>query len=174
MIILFNYNSYVTIMEYWDKVQQAKKSVVTEKVAKVTVDIQDPKLGEPFKVVVNTSISHQDLNINGVYVKIRGIERVIITNVKIPAASDVGVNGDVEIVGVDLQRSAETNELEQSIYGPANLTANEDYVWEAEVQLPQGALPSYRGFNAAHEWEILAGLDARGFDPDSGWKKFIV
>ncbi|MDW7693007.1 hypothetical protein R9C00_10245 [Flammeovirgaceae bacterium SG7u.111] len=158
-------------MGFWDKVK-AVKNMVTGGAATVYVEVQEAKLGEPFKVVVKANVKDQDLSINGVYLKVRGMEKVTVPNVRVPA--DVDFDGDFEIVGTDLHRSAVTNEFEQNINGPQELEANQEYVWEAEITLPQGALPSYRGFNAAHEWEIFAGLDARGNDPDSDWVDFVA
>ncbi|MCE9575256.1 MAG: hypothetical protein K8W52_19050 [Deltaproteobacteria bacterium] len=42
------------------------------------------------------------------------------------------------------------------------------------VTLPPGSQPSYHGKHARHVWTIQARLEAKGNDPDSGWKEIRI
>ena len=66
------------------------------------------------------------------------------------------------------------NSGEQIVHGADDLKANTSYDWEAQLELPSESNGTYHGHNARHEWEIFAGLDMSGNDPDSGWVAFNV
>lgn len=42
------------------------------------------------------------------------------------------------------------------------------------ITLPKEVQPSYHGKHARHVWTIQARLEARGNDPDSGWKEIRI
>ncbi|HSD89337.1 MAG TPA: hypothetical protein VLB44_17530, partial [Kofleriaceae bacterium] len=60
------------------------------------------------------------------------------------------------------------------ISGAQDLKEGETYSWEGQVELPPNANPTLRGSIIDHTWEIQAGLDMPGNDPDSGWQSFDV
>jgi len=60
------------------------------------------------------------------------------------------------------------------IAGAVDLKEGETYNWEGQVELPPNANPTLRGSIIDHTWEIQAGLDMPGNDPDSGWQSFDV
>jgi sporulation-control protein spo0M len=58
--------------------------------------------------------------------------------------------------------------------GPAMvLQPNETKVFEATIQIPMGAPPTYNG-TVKHEWKIRGRLEAFGNDPDSGFQSLEV
>ncbi|HCX23040.1 MAG: hypothetical protein CMB80_10925 [Flammeovirgaceae bacterium] len=46
--------------------------------------------------------------------------------------------------------------------------------WLAEFIIPADAWPSFVGKDCHMTWQVFAGLDMPGNDPDSGWNKFSV
>ena len=55
-----------------------------------------------------------------------------------------------------------------------NLAKGETKKWLTEFELPGNALTTYHGKDVQFKWEVRAGLDMPGNDPDSGWVEFIV
>jgi hypothetical protein len=49
------------------------------------------------------------------------------------------------------------------------MAEGQNYQWQAQIQLPQNIGPSFQGHMISHEWQLQAGLDTPGNDPDSGW-----
>lgn len=136
--------------------------------AKVTVVADTPKLKEPFKVNVKAIVSDSDLKIEKVYLNLRGIEKTRVRDVQFPAtatqsAQKRDITGEEEVIKTEF------------VVAPAQtLTGKQEYNWSADIQLPPNALPTYIGKNAWYDYEIKAGLDAPGNDPDSGWVKIDV
>ena len=61
-----------------------------------------------------------------------------------------------------------------SIAGAQELKEGETYNWEGQLELPVNTNPTLRGGIIDHTWEIQAGLDMTGNDPDSGWQSIDV
>ena len=57
-----------------------------------------------------------------------------------------------------------------SVAGATELKEGQTYDWNAQIELPTNVGPSLNGEMIDHEWEIQAGLDMAGNDPDSGFK----
>ena len=76
----------------------------------------------------------------------------------------------METVREDIENTTTVHDQMIEVSGEQTLKAGEEYDWETTVTLPENALPSFIGITARHEWKILAGLDASGNDPDSGWE----
>ena len=62
-----------------------------------------------------------------------------------------------------------TYEHRISIAGAQQLQEGQSYEWQGQLQIPSHINPSFDGHMIAHVWEIQAGLDMKGNDPDSGW-----
>jgi hypothetical protein len=67
-----------------------------------------------------------------------------------------------------------TYETRIAIAGPQQLQEGQTYQWEGVLQLPAAANPSFDGQMINHVWELQAGLDMKGNDPDSGWQSIQV
>ncbi len=145
-------------MDFMKKLKSAVNSI-TGGGAKVFVTADKPSREAPFKVNVKAVVADQELKISRVYVKLNGYETVTVHNVK---SSD-------DTFARDISESNNTFEQEFNIAAEQTLNANQTYEWEAQVEFPKNAPPTYRGHSAIHELRILAGLDAKGNDPDSGW-----
>lgn len=144
------------------------KNKITGGGAKVCLVADTPKLNEAFKIEIKAVIADADLKIEKVYLYLKGVERTQVRNVDFPAS------GSSSATRKDVHGEEETARTEFVVANAQTLTANQEYTWNYEVRLPSGALPSYLGRNAWHEWFLLAGLDAPGNDPDSGWVKIDV
>jgi hypothetical protein len=131
--------------------------------AKVFAEAVNPALCEPFEIKVTANVSDADLKIDKVYLYIKAVERVVVRDF------DIEMDGRRKVE--DVFGESETYRNEIIVSGPQTLQANQSYEWTVQVELPNNVLPTYLGNNAWHEWEIYAGLDAAGNDPDSGWVK---
>ena len=132
--------------------------------AKVFITVEQPSRSEPFTAKVNVKVADSDLQINRAYVRLSGWETAVVHNVR---------QGQ-ETYAHDVTETATTFEQEIQIANAQTLQANQEYNWEAQIELPPTAPPTYRGRNATHEIRILAGLDTKGNDPDSGWSALSV
>jgi hypothetical protein len=61
-----------------------------------------------------------------------------------------------------------------TIAGAQDIKEGETYSWEGVLELPTNSNPTLRGSIIEHTWEIQAGLDMPGNDPDSGWQTIDV
>lgn len=136
--------------------------------AKVSVVSDTPKLNEPFNVEIKAVVADAELKVEKVYLYLKAVERTQVRNVDFPAS------GSTASQRKDVHGEEETAHTEFVVANVMTLNANQEYTWKYEVRLPSGALPTYNGRNAWHEWFLLAGLDAPGNDPDSGWVKIDV
>jgi hypothetical protein len=76
--------------------------------------------------------------------------------------------------GDKVSGSKQSYETRVSIAGAQEIKEGETYTWDGVIELPSSSNPSLRGGIIDHVWEIQAGLDMPGNDPDSGWQSFDV
>ena len=153
-------------MGIFDKIK-AVKNMVTGGGAKVWIEVSEPALEEPFSVTVKTLIDDADLAVNRVYLKIKSVEEVVVRDVEVAVESGDEIRSERR----DISQSTNLFQTEINVAGADTLQAEQEYSWQVEVSLPESALPTFEGHNANHTWYILGALDARGNDPDSGWKE---
>jgi hypothetical protein len=67
-----------------------------------------------------------------------------------------------------------TYETRIAIAGAQQLDEGQSYTWQGQLPMPQTSNPTFRGQMINHTWEIQAGLDMTGNDPDSGWQTIEV
>lgn len=158
-------------MGIFDKLK-AVKNFVTGGGATVTVEINEPSLTQPFQVVVRTHVADADIKVTKVYLQIKAIEEVVLNDVPVPIEEEI--DGETRVVRVereDYRREVTTYEQEIVVADQQELPAGSEHEWQAEITLGD-ALPTFNGHNARHYWQIFAGLDMFGNDPDSGWVTF--
>ncbi len=128
--------------------------------AKVTISMEGNKLTEPVKVNITAVVKEDPMDIQKVYVWVKSVERVRLPKKEVSNDQAFDVNIDKDIF-----------QKVEFIAAPAQkLEGGQTYNWTAEVKLTGGNLrPTYHGTYVHHEWVFLAGLDAKGNDPDSGW-----
>ncbi|MCX4025831.1 hypothetical protein H0A36_21760 [Endozoicomonas sp. SM1973] len=140
-------------------------NMVTGGAAEVSAEYEEPKISEPFNVIIRATTKSEQVKIDKVYLKIRGIEEVEV-NVTYTETDHIGETRSV----TDCEhRSHITYEDEYIVSEKQILAADTEHEWVQAVSFPEGCRPCYCGHNAIHRYEIFAGLDCFGNDPDSGW-----
>jgi hypothetical protein len=152
-------------MGLFDKLKSMSNMVLGNS-AKVELLI-DPTVqrGKAFKVVVTAHTKDSDIEIQRVYLRLLSTETVIITKT-------VQDGNHTRIK--DEEKKHVLNDVYFDIIGAQSLKANQNYSWEKEITLPEHVLPTYNAYPKTHVWQVIAGLDMKGNDPDSGWKDLFV
>jgi hypothetical protein len=145
-------------MGFLDKIKSAK-NFVTGGGADIELEVGHGEVGGSLPVTMRVRVGGAALDVQRVYVVIRGLETVRMT------VRDHDDPGDRDRI----HETAETFRQEVDIYSATQLEANSEHSWPFELTLPEDAQPSYYGQHATHEWQLQAALDVRGNDPDSGW-----
>jgi len=156
-------------MGFFDKLKSVAK-YMSGGGAKVTMEVLDPAMDRPFKVRIHAAVADAEFKIDHVYLYLRAEEKITFPKDRIPKKEGEATSPTTS----DLTEDVQTFKHEIRVTGPETLAANGQYDWETEVSLPAGLNPSYYGRNATHKYFALAGLDAPGNDPDSGWIEFRV
>ncbi len=153
-------------MGFFDKLKSAA-NFITGGGAVVNVATQDQICDgrEPVKIFVQVQTKDNDIKIRNCYVKVRAIETVWARDI------DAFIERDGEFVQIEeeITNTETTFETELIAEGACTLEANENFEFEVELQIPADIAGTYRGRNAEHVWQVYAGLDVPGNDPDSNW-----
>lgn len=156
-------------MGFWDKVKSVG-NMITGGAAEVMVTVDnDAEIGEPFNITIKAGVKDQDVKIDKVYLKIKSFEEVKAEGVEIEVE-----DGETEIEKEMVHKIVETYATEIAVDGPQTLEGGQTYEWTVEVVIPDNNYGTYKGPHARHEWQLFAGLDAFGNDPDSGWLTFEI
>jgi len=149
-------------MGLFDKIKSAVNSVTGgAATVKVTPAQNEFTASEPIKFTVTALIKDADVNAKNVYVEIRSMERINFED-----------NHDGHKHYINKEHQTYHQKLE--IAGEQQLKGKTEYTWEASLTLPQTVQNTYNGMYGNHVWEIYAGLDTKGNDPDSGWVAITV
>jgi hypothetical protein len=127
-----------------------------------TVQVQAPQaLQRGQAAVVNISATAKSAgSVAGVYLLIRAIERC-----QVKDTDWEGGQSHSETV-----RGTHTSwEHRIPVAGAFEMAEGQQMQWQAQIQIPQNVGPSLEGHMISHSWEVQAGLDMTGNDPDSGW-----
>lgn len=151
-------------MGIFDKVKSFAKKL-TGGSAKVFVESDPIKFGEPFQVRIKAIVQDEGIQIDRVYLNVVGLEEVRVHDTDVHHSHD----GQTRSRSETIHRTHQTYVDEINVTGQMNLAATMTYDWTAEVTIPESALPIYLGRYARHTYRIRAGLDMSGNDPDSGW-----
>ena len=76
--------------------------------------------------------------------------------------------------GEKISESKTSFETRIQIAGAQDIKEGETYNWDGQLELPVNTNPTLRGAIIDHTWEVQAGLDMPGNDPDSGWQSIDV
>ena len=150
---------------------EAAKNVITGGSAEVSIDVNEVSLGEPVKVTVRAKVGDLPIDIDQVYVLIRGVEEVTVPNM-----NEEFEGGCDEVLKKydDVSAAHQTFEIKTIVANAQKLAANQSYEWQAETMLPDDAQPSPPDQYRKHTYQAFAGLDCFGNDPDSGWVELEV
>lgn len=132
------------------------KNKVTGGAAQVTVQMQAAKRGAATPVRVQ-AVAKSNGKVASVYVLVRGTE-------------SASWKADNQTVG----NSHQSFDTKIVLAGAQDIVAGQTYTWDGQVELPANVHPSVSGKLIEHRWEVQAGLDMPGNDPDSGWQSFQV
>ena len=132
---------------------------------KVHFQWSEPVPGKPIEVKVNADSVKSEKDIQSVYVQVVAEEKVTIPNVHVAEM----VNGVLTEKVESVSNTTVTFSQKFPIAGPQPLKPDQTYEWTGTITLPAEARPTYLGVNAGHSWRIMAGLEVKGNDPDSGW-----
>ncbi|MBV70722.1 MAG: hypothetical protein CMH52_05165 [Myxococcales bacterium] len=152
-------------MGLWDTLKSAVNSV-TGGSATVEIEVGEATLGEPIFVRVRAT-AEADLEISAVYLLVQAIEYAEVRDVDYDF--DDG-HRRIEYVRGNLTTFNTRFELAEG----QCLSTGESYAWEGTFVIPDTENPTFDGQMISHTWQIQAGLDAPGNDPDSGWRSFEV
>ena len=153
-------------MGLFDKVK-SMKNAITGGAAKVFVDAQSPKLGEPFMVTVRAQSQGASVKYDRVYLYVRGYEEVNVPDVDVVYDKD----GDSHRRTENVSASCVTFEHDMTVAPGGTIEPDGSEEWTIEVNIPSSAPPPYQGKYTRHFYQVYAGLDCFGNDPDSGWIK---
>lgn len=145
------------------------KNSITGGWADVQVTTTRAVRGAPMQVTVEVAVRSDDIKVKDVYVVLECHEIVEIDNYRSHDHDDAG-----DIDYTDIHEDVELFEQRVSLAREVALTAGSKQVYEGRVDLPDHLPPSYRGRNAEIRWQVLAALDMKGNDPDSGWQQLDV
>lgn len=150
-------------MGFFDKIKAAANAV-TGGAATVSISINGaPARGETLWVTVEAQ-AEANCKVDKVYLNIRCREE-----------ADV-VDRDRDSDGATRRETIRGRETvykqTHEISGPVEIEAGKGMAWQRGITLPDDALPSVKGKMIRVVWELEAGLDMLGNDPDSGWVAF--
>ncbi len=134
--------------------------------AKVTVFVNGNDIKETLNITINAEVKDNPLEVKKVYLWVKSTEKIEIPKDSLPQNLRESANFGLTLSN-DLFPKKEFIVAEAQ-----NLDAKQTYTWNIDIKLDAGAIPSYNGHFANHEWLFYAGLDVKGNDPDSGWQKF--
>ncbi|HTL86249.1 MAG TPA: hypothetical protein VL856_13765 [Acidimicrobiia bacterium] len=132
------------------------KNKITGGGATVRLSVPAVKRGQPATVQVEATAKANG-KVAAVYLLIRGTE-----------SAEWKENN--EKVG----NSKSSFETRVQIAGAQDIVEGQSYSWQGTFELPGNVQPTFRGALINHTYEIQAGLDMPGNDPDSGWVAFEV
>lgn len=152
-------------MGFFDKLK-AVKNAVTGGAAEVELGYEDFSFTEPFKVQVRVTTGDAAVKIDRAYLKIQGTEEVEVPDVDVVYDSE---EDETYRRMETVMASNKTVDLDITIAEGQELAPNETFEWETEIELPADLPSIYRGHYCQHTYQMQAGLDCFGNDPDSGW-----
>lgn len=154
-------------MGLWDKIKSVK-NMVTGGAADVFVEITNANFEEGITVNTRVVVKDADLKMEKIYLRLRSVEHVKAPDIDI--AQDR--NGVIHHIREDVHHQEVIHNEEFIVTGAETLQSGREYSWTTEINLGEDANASYYGNNAKHVWQVYAGVDCYGNDPDSGWVEF--
>ena len=143
-------------MGFMDKIKGAMNAV-TGHAAKVQLEFNPPVAmpGDKVTVKITATSTGNEVKSKGVFIDLAGLEKI-----KIRSGQVMGVQTDVNV---------EKAVMDQAFpIAPAFvLGKGETKTWEATIQVPATAQPTYSGNFTNHSWKIRGRVEAFGNDPHS-------
>ncbi|CAN5888515.1 hypothetical protein BH11MYX2_BH11MYX2_16310 [soil metagenome] len=132
------------------------KNSITGGAATVNVTVPSTRRGQAVPVKI-TATAKADGKVAAVYLLVRGME-----------SAEWKENSE------KVSNSRVSFETRIQIAGPLEMKDGQTYSFDGQLELPVNSSPTFRGQLINHLWEVQAGLDMPGNDPDSGWQNIEV
>ena len=156
-------------MGVFDKLKSATQAM-TGGAAKVSIEypLQIVFPGEPMHVRVTVvSAAGGEIKSQGVFVDLLATEHV--SGSESARCPRCGNNFSTPV-----REAKKTFEQSFPIASALVLGPGQSQTFEAQLQIPGGAQPSYAGLQTHHEWKIRGRMQTFGNDPDSGFQTLRV
>ncbi len=134
--------------------------------AKVSISIDGNAIKDSIKVRVKADIKEKTLAAKKIYLWVKSTEQINIPKDALPLNLT-----EHSSLGIKLSNDMYPKE-EFILAENQTLKKEQSYTWDIDISLKEGAISSYKGMFASHEWLFYAGIEVKGNDPDSGWQKF--
>jgi len=149
------------------------KNTLTGGWADVTLDAPGGRRGDSIAVTVRVRMKGEPIAISRVYVRLTCAEIIDIPGYQIPAAGTTA-SATPGRDRVDIHARESLLDQDSTLAPAQTLAANQEYEFKGRIEIPNTCPPSFGGRHARIEWQVLAGLDMKGNDPDSGWRTISV
>ena len=127
--------------------------------------------GEPLALTVHVAVKSSEIEVSDVYVQLQCHEVVEIENHRVSARDG---DGELDVDHVDIRKQERLFDRRISLARGVSLDAGSQHAYEATLDIPEHLPPTYSGRHARIRWRVLAALDMKGNDPDSGWRELHV
>lgn len=147
------------------------KNFVTGGAAEVSVVFENRTTdgSGPVRLFV-TALAKDDCKIKEVYLHVRGQE----TYKRRVQHTTTDSDGNVTTTYRDDTHYDVHFDSTLKLAKEVTLNKGDESKWLAEFELPPSAVPTFHGSDCFMKWEVQAGLDMPGNDPDSGWVEFLL
>ena len=113
----------------------------------------------PLVFEISCQIHCCDLELLNIFLKVKALEEVSVHKV----ATQLNSLQVLESTHEDVRSSHQTFWTQVQVCGPQRLRAGKLYKWQSEISIPPNLNPTYRGYNASHEWSVMLSLSAEKF-----------
>lgn len=140
------------------------KNTLTGGWAKIAIECEGGLRGDEIRVLIRALVGAETIEIDRVYLKVRSFEEV-----EIPSYGFQNIATQQQDF-IDIEHTYDDYVKDYTVDGPQQLAANKEYEWEYSFTIPEDCLPSFTGKISRHLWEVYAGLEMSGRDPESNWQ----
>ena len=142
------------------------KDNLTGNWATVTVQVQSAQRGQNVSIPIDVTVKDKDISIDAVILQLTCREIVNIPRNMNTSSTDSNYQPS--------EANEELHDQKITVAGPQQMSAGSSQQFTADVQIPAHLPPTFHGRNARIEWTVLARLDMKGNDPDSGIQHLTV
>jgi len=149
-------------MGFFDKIKGAVNAVTG---GAASVEIQYPEIitaGSTIPVKVTATSKGAEVKSKGIFVDFTGLEKIAVSR------------RDDSKLSEDYHREVAHSTQEFQLCGELVLGANETKVIEGTITIPATLQPSFEGKHTKNLYQVRGRLEAKGNDPDSGYKPLRV
>ena len=147
------------------------KNYVTGGAAEVKLVFENQVVdgSDPVRLFIHAR-AKDDCKVKEVYFRMRGIETYVKREETISTDSDGDSSRTYrDVVKTDIHIGTKT-----TVARDISLVAGDEEKWLVEFEIPANSCPTFHGKEVSFKWEVYAGLDMPGNDPDSGWVEFFL